>query len=202
MLNISKLPDDLIECVNFHGHLCPGLVYGYRVANEAIKLLGIEKSEDEEIVCICENDSCAVDAFQKLLGTTAGKGNLIINNFGKNVYTIFSRKTQRAFRFSRIFSYRYSGEEKKEFIGLEAAMKNNTATKKELKRQKFLKACDLANKPFNELFEETEIAFEPPPYASLAPSVACNKCGELTMQTKMIISNSGNHLCMPCSQSE
>ena len=34
----SKLPEDLKKCIEFHGHLCPGLVYGYLVAKEAIKL--------------------------------------------------------------------------------------------------------------------------------------------------------------------
>jgi len=29
----------LRACVDFHGHLCPGLVYGYRVDAEAIKRL-------------------------------------------------------------------------------------------------------------------------------------------------------------------
>ena len=27
-----ELPEDLKKCVDFHGHLCPGLVYGYLVA--------------------------------------------------------------------------------------------------------------------------------------------------------------------------
>lgn len=202
MLNDSGLPNDLVECVTFHGHICPGLVYGYRVAKEAARLLDIKKSEDEEVVCICENDSCSVDAFQVLLSTTAGKGNLIINNYGKNVYQIFSRKNKRAFRFSRIFSYTYTGENQEEFQQLEAAIQNKTATPEEMKRQKFLKAGDLAYKPFDDIFEAKEIAFNPPPYASLAPSVACDNCGELTMKTKMITGGSGTLLCTPCSRSK
>ena len=73
-----KLPDDLNTCIEFHGHLCPGLVYGYLVGKEAIKLLHLKRSKDEEIVAISENDSCAVDALQVLLGTSIGKGNLIL----------------------------------------------------------------------------------------------------------------------------
>jgi len=72
-----KLPEDLKKCVEFHGHLCPGLVYGYLVAKEAINLLNLKRSKDEEVVVISENDSCAVDALQVLLGTSTGKGNLI-----------------------------------------------------------------------------------------------------------------------------
>jgi len=201
-LENTNIPDDLIKCIEFHGHLCPGLVYGYRVANEAIKRLEINRSEDEEVVCICENDSCSVDAFQHLLGTTAGKGNLIINNFGKNVYTVFSRKSNRAFRFSRIFSYTYRGENEQEFSKLEKAMQEKTATSDDMKRQKHLKSVDLALKSFDEIFNAEEIPFEPPPYAPLAPSVACKLCGELTMETRMVSTNAGEKLCIPCSKSE
>jgi len=83
-----ELPEDLEGCVLFHGHLCPGLVYGYLVAKEATRLLGLDRSRDEEVVAISENDTCAIDALQLLLGTTMGKGNLILRNFGKNVFTV------------------------------------------------------------------------------------------------------------------
>ena len=58
------LPDDLRRCIEFHGHLCPGLVYGYLVAKEAVRLLAVGRSEDEEAVAFPENDSYAVDALQ------------------------------------------------------------------------------------------------------------------------------------------
>ena len=95
------MPDDLKRCGEFHGHICPGLIYGYRVAKEAMKLMNLSRAVDEEVVAICENDSCAVDALQVLLGTVAGKGNLIIKDFGKNAYTVLSRSTRQAYRFSR-----------------------------------------------------------------------------------------------------
>ena len=33
--------EDFKDCIRFHGHLCPGLVYGYLVAKEAEKRLDI-----------------------------------------------------------------------------------------------------------------------------------------------------------------
>jgi len=92
-----NLPEDLKKCIEFHGHLCPGLVYGYRVAKEAITLLDLKRSKDEEVAVISENDSCAVDALQVLLGTSIGKGNLIFKDYGKNAYTILNRSSKRAF---------------------------------------------------------------------------------------------------------
>jgi len=124
----KKMTDDLKSCVEFHGHICPGLIYGYRVAKEAMKLMNIGRSVDEEMVAICENDSCAVDALQVMLGTLAGKGNLIIKNFGKNAYTVLSRSKRQAYRFSRKTHYDYTGKDKSEFDRLEAAVAAGTAS--------------------------------------------------------------------------
>jgi formylmethanofuran dehydrogenase subunit E len=164
-----------------------------------MKRLDIQRAADEEIVAICENDSCAVDGCQKMLGTTAGKGNLIIRDYGKNVYTVYSRKAGKGCRFSRIFEYEYTGAYPEEFAVLENAVASKTATPEQTARQKFLKSMDLAEKPFEKIFRTTDVPFQEIPYAPLAPSVACASCGELTMKTKMIETVNGERLCHPCS---
>ncbi|MCI5159581.1 MAG: hypothetical protein D3906_14355, partial [Candidatus Electrothrix sp. AUS1_2] len=45
------------RCVEFHGHTCPGLAIGYRVALAAQARLQTQFSPDEEIVCVTENDA-------------------------------------------------------------------------------------------------------------------------------------------------
>jgi formylmethanofuran dehydrogenase subunit E len=89
----------LNEVVEFHRHVCPGLVLGYRVSAFALKELG-KKAKDEEIVAIVENNSCAVDAVQAMTGCTFGKGNLIFRDYGKQVYTFMKRPSNRAIRIS------------------------------------------------------------------------------------------------------
>ncbi len=197
-----QFPKDLKRCMVFHGHLCPGLVYGYLVANRAMELLSIHRSPDEEIVAISENDTCAIDALQVLLGTTVGKGNLILKDYGKNVFTILNRADKRAFRFSRKDYYRYQGEHKEEFIGLEAALSRGSATPKQVKRHKLLKALDLLGKPFDAVFDTKEVMIAEPPYAPLARSEACANCGEMTMATKMVEKKNGRRLCIPCAEKE
>jgi len=196
----NKMPDDLNKCVEFHGHICPGLIYGYRVAKEAIKLMGIKRSVDEEIVAICENDSCAVDALQVLLGTVVGKGNLIINNFGKNAYTILSRSSRRAYRFSRNTRYNYKGVDRGEFDRLEAAVTAGNASEDDQRNLKRLKINDLLNRPFGDIFTTTEMPFDEPLYAPLAPSEPCSICGEMTMASKMMKLKDGQQVCLPCSK--
>ncbi len=199
-LTDHPLPEDLKRCVAFHGHLCPGLVYGYLVAIEAARRLGVDRSKDEEVVVISENDTCAVDALQVLLGTTTGKGNLILKDYGKNVFTVLNRADKRALRFSRKGHYVYEGEHPQEFADLEAAVAGGRATLPQRMRQKSLKAVDLAYKPFNTVFETQEVICREPPYAPLAPSEACDECGEMTMATKMIDTKDGRRLCIPCAQ--
>ena len=71
--------DKVEKCVAFHGHECGGLTIGYKAAIYAEKLLNITFSEDEDVVCISENDACGVDAIQVLLGCSVGKGNLLFH---------------------------------------------------------------------------------------------------------------------------
>jgi len=196
----KKMPDDLKRCVDFHGHVCPGLIYGYRVAKEAMKLMELKRSVDEEVVAICENDSCAVDALQVLLGTAAGKGNLIIKDFGKNAYTVLSRSKRQAYRFSRMTHYGYTGKNKKMFDRLEAAAAAGNASDDDRRDLKRLKIDDLLTRPFDEIFTTTNVPFDEPLYAPLAPSSACALCGEMTMASKMKKISNGRRVCIPCSK--
>ena len=194
-----ELPKEFKACVEFHGHSCPGLAYGYIVVKEAMRLLDLKRSHDEEVVAICENDSCAVDAFQVLLGTTIGKGNLIIKDYGKNAYTILDRSSKRMYRFSRTHFYNYTGKNKEEFQLLERALSAGKASSEQKRRQKLLKTKDLIKKPFDEVFSTRAKQFTQPPYAPIALSKPCSKCGEMTMATKLVFAKGQAELCIPCS---
>jgi formylmethanofuran dehydrogenase subunit E len=56
------------------------------------------RSDDEDLVCIVENDACGVNAIQLVAGCPEGKGNLILHDFGKHAYTFIDRKYNRAIR--------------------------------------------------------------------------------------------------------
>ena len=193
------IPEDLARCMSFHGHICPGLVYGYLVAKEAMKLMNLGRATDEEIVAICDNDSCAVDALQVLLGTSTGKGNLIIRDFGKNAYTVLSRSGQKSYRFVRKVRYEYQGKEKSRFDRLDAATAKGMASEDDRRYMKLLKVEDLLGRYFDEIFTTTEIPFDEPLYAPLERSEPCAICGEMTMASKMVGVNDGR-VCIPCSQ--
>src|SRR5574340_197535 len=96
----NTFDDDLRDTIQFHGHLCPGLALGYRVAKAALRELDAERPGDEELVAVVENDSCAVDAIQFITGCTFGKGNLVFRDYGKHVYTFYNRRTGVGVRIS------------------------------------------------------------------------------------------------------
>lgn len=102
---------ELDQIARFHGHFCGGIVTGYLAARLALQRLGARRAEDEELVAIVENDSCAVDAVQVLTGCTFGKGNLLFHDYGKHVYTFAMRPSGRAVRVSRKPGPRLSPEE-------------------------------------------------------------------------------------------
>ena len=86
------------DCVAFHGHECGGLTIGYKASLYAIDLLKLEFSDDEQVVCIAENDACGIDAIQVMLGCSIGKGNLLFHMRGKSAYSFYNRKTGKAVR--------------------------------------------------------------------------------------------------------
>ena len=86
------------KCAAFHGHVCPGLTIGYRAALYAIDLLELSFSDDEQVVCISENDACGCDAIQVILGCSIGKGNLLFHMTGKQAFSFYNRKTGKSVR--------------------------------------------------------------------------------------------------------
>lgn len=113
------------EVTEFHGHVYLGSAIGYKVVKIAIEKLNIDPSEDEEILAIVENDSCAVDSIQVILSCTFGKGNLIFNDYGKDVYTIIARDKNKAIRLAMKNSFNPMGINTK-LMNLKKKERNNT----------------------------------------------------------------------------
>ncbi len=161
------------ETIAFHGHNCPGLTIGIRAAELARKELGIH--ETANTVCVAETDMCGVDAIQFLTGCSYGKGNLIHKDFGKSAFTFFNRDTQTGFR--AIFQDRIATDD----ISRE-------------ERIQHLMAADL-----KDLFTVQPVSAPPVRPARILKSIACDSCGEMTMESRIRLFD-GRHLCSPCFQ--
>lgn len=155
----------------FHGHVCPGLTIGYRAALYAIDLLELTFSEDEQVVCISENDACGCDAIQVILGCSIGKGNLLFHMTGKQAFSFYNRKTGKSVRL--------------------VLKKPSTPMSRE-ESFNYYHACRQ-----EDLFtvKETKIAL--PEQARLFDSYVCECCGE-TAGANWIRLSGGKKLCVDC----
>jgi formylmethanofuran dehydrogenase subunit E len=186
------MQEDFREAAKFHGHVCPGLAMGYRIAKYAKE--HYPRSQDEELVCIAENKSCSVDAVQSLLGCTAGKGNLIFVDNGKQVFTFYSRDQDRAMRIyfkgdifrgmdalrQKMAAGNLSGEEKKEFDGLRSRVIEDILSGKD-----------------EDLLYVKEVDIPAPETAKIYPSLKCQECGEGFMEI-LGRTAGGKVLCKEC----
>ena len=159
------------KCVAFHGHECGGLTIGYQAALYAIQLLELAFSEDEQVVCISENDACGVDAIQVILGCSVGKGNLLFHMTGKQAFSFYNRITGKSVR-------------------LVLKKKPEAMTKEE----SFAYYQSLEPK---DMFDVKETKLTLPEEARLFDSYICECCGETT-GANWIRLQGGKKLCIDC----
>lgn len=170
------------KCVDFHGHECGGLTIGYKAAIYAIRLLKLPMehagqgsfSADEELVCICENDACGVDAIQVILGCSIGKGNLLFHMTGKQAFSFYNRKNRKAVRL--VLKARPEGMTRQESFAY------------------------YQGKEPEELFDIKEPVQNLPEPARIFKSVCCSRCGESTAE-HLIRLCGDEMLCLDCYSS-
>jgi formylmethanofuran dehydrogenase subunit E len=186
------MDDDFQKAAEFHGHTCPGLAMGYRVAKYVKE--HYPRAKDEELVCIAENKSCSLDAIQSLLGCTAGKGNLILKDNGKQVFTVYSRDNNKALRIY------FKGNV---FRGLDALRQKmalgdlGPEEKKEMEGLRSRVIEDILSAKDEDLLSVREVDIPAPEKARIYPSLKCQECGEAFMEI-LGRTAGGKVLCKDC----
>jgi formylmethanofuran dehydrogenase subunit E len=174
-----KMERTFEEVVDFHGHSCPGLAIGFRMAKAGMAFLSGSRAEDEELVAVVENSACGVDALQCITGCTFGKGNLIFKDYGKQVYTLYSRNSGRGVRI--VSNHRNIPE----------GLREN--------REQFTKW--LLSAPEEQVVSLKEVQIDEPEPARILKSVECAFCGERVMETRVKWIN-GKAACIPCAEKQ
>ena len=193
------LSEDFKRCVEFHGHICPGLAIGFRAARILMERLNACRAVDEELLAIVESDACGDDAIQVMTGCTFGKGNLIFRNYGKHAFTLVDRKGGRALRVS----YRPTiFKADPEYLALSDQVQTDEASPMQLERFRQLRverAKKILGAESEVLFKIEEISPDIPPKAVIVESGTCNFCGELT-KMDLLRQFNGKRICIPCEQ--
>jgi len=197
---MSMKNSDWERAVEFHGHSCPGLATGFRVARIALRELESIRSQDEELVAIVENDACGVDAVQVLTGCTLGKGNLIYRDYGKQVYTFACRNSGRAVRIAVKGSAWSNDQEMKE---VRKRVFGGTASEEEkevFQRHQSARTRFILDMPEDDFCTIQHVTIELPSKARIFDSHLCAECGEPVMEPRARV-KSGKIVCMPCAES-
>jgi formylmethanofuran dehydrogenase subunit E len=168
---------DYSDVIDFHGHTCPGLAIGYRMASAAMRALCAERASDEELVAIVENDACGVDALQCISGCTFGKGNLIFRDYGKQVYTLYFRSTGKGVRV--VF--------------------HGKGIPENLRGDRMARISFILDAPESEILSVTPVAIDEPESAAIIKSALCTVCGEHVMETRLRRLK-GKLVCIPCAE--
>jgi len=162
------------SCVDFHGHSCGGLSIGYKASLYAMELLDISFADNEQVVCISENDACGVDAVQVMLGCSIGKGNLLFHMTGKQAFSFYNRKTGKSVRLVL----------KPKPLGM-------------TKEESFRYYQDTA---LEDLFDVKETKIALPEYAKIFDSYNCDICGEKTGANWIRLAGD-KKVCLDCYES-
>jgi len=187
------------KAIQFHGHICPGLLMGVRMAEAAMQYLGVTPDQDEELLAIVENDSCSVDAMQAILGCTFGKGNLIFKDYGKQVVTVASRLQNRAVRIAG--RKQEPSPERQRFGELNRLPKLTPEQSEERESLRIIVFEQMMTCPLEAMLDIQEIEIDWPPKAVIYPTLTCVACGEGVAGHRVVTTETGS-LCLPCSKGE
>jgi formylmethanofuran dehydrogenase subunit E len=102
-VSMMRASDYLNLGLKFHGHKCPAMPLGLRAGAAAMNALGVERSQDKELVLLAEtgNDhaaGCFVDGLMTVTGCTYGKSNVRKTYYGKMAFTLIDTRRNKAVR--------------------------------------------------------------------------------------------------------
>ena len=199
-----KMKDDtqLLEMAfAFHGHRCPAMPTGFRMAREMMRRLGVERERDSGLLALVETGDnhfagCFADGVMAATGCTFGKGNIRKLGYGKFALTLYDPRQGKGIR----------GVIRTE--SLRTNMKTDFFTKYRSKGVPASKvpaevADPLVNKSLQAPIEKIcdigrpeEMTVESA--AHVFAAVPCENCGEMVVESYARVKE-GKTLCTPCS---
>lgn len=164
------------EVERLHGHVCPGSAIGYRMACAAMDRIALMDISSSEVMAVVENNMCGTDSLQWVTDCTFGKGKIIFDDYGKNVYTLFSSKTRKGVRV----------------VFLDDRIPGSVREDRDAFTQWILET------PEDSILALTEVTVAHALPSRSKESVKCPGCGEGVTPGKMRNSR-GQNVCIPCA---
>ncbi len=184
----------------FHGHKCPAMPNGLRVAAAAMNALGVERTGDSNIVALLDlgEDHCATcfaDGVQVITGCTLGKGNIKKTHKGKWGLTLVDKKTNRAVRVTPIAEAMLATKETPFFKEYREKGVAPTKVPDEVVQPLVDKVMNAPDEMILKVSDVFDYNWVEPPH-SFAGFV-CEDCGEMVVEKYGRIKDN-KHVCLDC----
>ena len=187
--------------IAFHGHRCPAMPLGLRAGLAAMKVLGVERSQDKELSVRAETGQghaagCFLDGIMTATGCTYGKSNINKLYYNKMAFTLVDNTTGRSVRVSL----------KPEFFAKSLQSPFVQKRKEGVPPQNI--SPDIADPMINNVLsmpEENFLMIEAIKEEKITAkkgiytAKSCDVCGELTFVNKLRMTADGKVACIPCS---
>lgn len=95
-MDLSNLPKDLQELTEFHGHICFGVLLGYKACKYAVDIIGLS----DNMMVITEKENCGNDAVRFLLNCTAENQKLICRGGNRQSWAFYNRDEEEGVRLT------------------------------------------------------------------------------------------------------
>jgi formylmethanofuran dehydrogenase subunit E len=175
----APYPDDFAETLAFHGHLCLDIAVGYRVAKAALAAARAAGADPANLVAVVGNDTCAVDAIQRITGCTFGKRNLVPRLSGKPVYVLQDAATGAGVRLYVHFWEGFDADGAfRTAMRAAKSGKLDAAGQEEFRADQEALIRRILAMPDADLFSVRPVHGPPPPRSGGFDSAPCAGCGE------------------------
>ncbi len=187
--------------LKFHGHKCPAMPMGLRAGLAAMRVLGVERAKDKELVLRSETGKghaagCFLDGLMTATGCTYGKSNIEKLYYYKLAFTLIDTEGGRAVRVSIKPGF------------LEKALNSPFVQKRkagvppqdiepEITDPLVDRVLGLPESEFLDIGDVYSV--ETKKGKGIFDAKRCEKCGELTFVNKLRVGTDGKIVCMACS---
>ena len=193
--------DYLEAALAFHGHKCPAMPMGLRAGMAAMRVLGVERSQDKELFLESETGKthaagCFLDGLMIATGCTYGKSNIQKLYYNKMAFTLIEVATGRSVRVSLKPGF------------LEQSVQSPFVQKRkegippqlvpaEITDPLISRIMSLSEEQFLDIGEVIVRAM-PPKEKGCFEVKRCSSCGEAVFTDKLTVKDDGSAICIPC----
>ena len=189
LLSEEAYQNGLKKAEAFHGHLCPGMFTGVKMALLAQKLLKYDELPSKDLIIIAEIDRCLTDAIMSFTGCRLGRRTMKFRDYGKFAATFCSLSHQQGIRIAT---------QQSAFTELEKLMQERGIDPKEKEKS----AGVYLEYPWQKHFslEILDISWNENDLPGFPKEKeVCSNCKEPIMDGRHL-THQGNIYCKPCAE--